>query len=172
MGYTTDFDGVFTLDRQLSEEHHAYLDEFSRTRRMKRMEQLTQNRTDPLREKVGLPVGPDGAYFVGEDGAFGQAQAMDIVDYNSPPEGQPGLWCQWIPTNDGSGIEWDQGEKFYEYVEWLIYIIDHFLKPWGYVLNGSVYWRGEEFYDMGTITVDNNEVSYQTGAFNQWEERT
>ncbi len=50
------------------------------------------------------------------------------------------------------------GEKFYHYTEWLEYIIEHFLKPWGYVLNGSVEWRGEDDADLGVIYVHQNRV--------------
>ena len=186
MGYTTDFDGRFNLDRKLTPEHAEYLRKFSRTRRMRRDEVITPNRDDPVREAVGLPVGPEGAYFVGALGWAGQEDEsirnirlelekggmrfvetynsayalLGIIDYNLPPEGQPGLWCQWVPTEDLMGIEWDEGEKFYDYVAWLEYIVKHFLKPWGYVLNGEVDWGGEGCRygeeDRGTIyCVDN-----------------
>lgn len=48
------------------------------------------------------------------------------------------LYCQWVPTEDGEGIKWDGGEKFYSYTKWLQYLIDNFLIPNGYVLNGEV----------------------------------
>jgi hypothetical protein len=158
MGYTTDFHGQFDLDRPLTLEHAAYLRKFAQTRRMKRDAAKTELRDDPIRKAVGLPVGPEGAYFVGEEGYYGQSTRPDVVDRNDPPEGQPDLWCQWVPTEDLEGIEWDGGEKFYEYVEWLEYIIEHFLRPWGYVLNGSVKWQGESFDDRGLIVVKKNDV--------------
>jgi hypothetical protein len=55
-------------------------------------------------------------------------------------------------------IEWDTGEKFYSYIEWLEYIIYNFLAPKGYVLNGSVEWYGEDRADVGTIVVKSNIV--------------
>ena len=55
-------------------------------------------------------------------------------------------------------MEWDGGEKFYNYVEWLEYLIKNFFEPWGYSLNGSVNWQGEEDEDNGTIVVKHNEV--------------
>lgn len=73
--------------------------------------------------------------------------------------GKPGFWCQWRPTQDGEGLEWDGGEKFYNYTEWLNYIVENFLKPWGLTLNGTVHWRGEEFGDNGKIEVDNNVIT-------------
>lgn len=157
MGYHTDFEGSFKLDKPLSEAHKTYLDKFSRTRRMDRSESKVIGLPDPIREAVCLPVGERGCYFVGASGFSGQDRDESIVDYNSPP-GQPGLWCKWVPNSDGTAIEWDGGEKFYDYVSWLRYIIDHFLEPWGYTLNGEVDYRGENFNDVGTITVTNNEV--------------
>ena len=66
-----------------------------------------------------------------------------------------GFYCQWIPTEDGRAIEWDGGEKFYDYVEWLKYLIDKFLVPNGYNLNGCVQYQGEEVGDCGTLLVNN-----------------
>jgi hypothetical protein len=163
MGYTTEFTGRFELDRPLSEAHAAYLNQFSETRRMKRNAALTEARPDPLRIAAGLPVGKQGAYFVNEDGFAGQGNGPDVLDHNLPPKGQPGLWCQWVPSADRSAIEWNGGEKFYYYTEWLEYIIEHFLKPWGYVLNGEVAWDGEDRGDIGKIVVDNNSVKALNG---------
>ena len=75
----------------------------------------------------------------------------------------PGIWCQWIPTNDKEGIEWDGNEKFYEYIEWLKYLIKNFLSPKGYVLNGEVEWDGEERGDTGKIIVKDNIVETKKG---------
>ncbi|MEG3844580.1 hypothetical protein QT986_30660, partial [Microcoleus sp. herbarium14] len=45
-----------------------------------------------------------------------------------------------------------------DYVEWLQYLIDNFLKPWGYVLRGEVNWQGEREEDAGMIWVENNTI--------------
>ncbi len=74
-----------------------------------------------------------------------------------------GGYCQWVPTTDGTGIEWDNGEKFYDYVPWLKHIVEKFLVPWGYILNGAVQWSGESVTDIGTIVVKNNAVSVAEG---------
>lgn len=71
--------------------------------------------------------------------------------------------CQWVPTDDGTGIEWDGGEKFYDYIPWIEYIVATYLVPWGYVLNGSVRWSGEEVTDVGTIVVKDNVVKKVDG---------
>lgn len=159
MGYTTEFDGQFKLDRPLTDAHREYLVAFADTRRMKRNAEIAAMLPDPKREAVGLPIGPDGAYFVGGSGFVGQNRDQSIQDYNYSPTGQPGLWAQWTPTADGSAIEWDGGEKFYNYVEWLAYLVAHFLQPWGYSLNGEVSWEGEEQGDVGKIVVVDNTIT-------------
>jgi len=106
MGYTTDFSGYISIVPPLNAEELQFIKKFSHTRRMKR---------------------EWGPYFVDGSGEFGQGEDDDIIDYNSPPEGQPSLWCQWT-SYDGNEIVWDGGEKFYASVEWMEYIIEHF---WG-----------------------------------------
>jgi len=163
MGYTTDFEGHFDLDHPLTPEHKAYLEAFSDTRRMARDPWKAEELPDPVREAVGLPIGKDGEYFVGGQGSLGQDRDKSVLQYNEPPRTQPGLWCQWVPTEDGTGIVWNGSEKFYHYKEWIVYIIENFLKPWGYVLNGTVRWQGEESSDMGMIVVVNNVLQTKIG---------
>ena len=159
MGYHTSFEGQFDLDKELKPEHIAYLEAFANTRRMKRDPSKAEALADPIREAVGLPIGPEGAYFVGGDGFRGQDES--IVNHNLPPQGQPSLWCQWVPTEEG--IVWDDEEKFYEYDVWIEYIIEHFLKPWGYVLNGEVEWKGEDSSDLGKMIVEDNVLTIKQG---------
>ena len=158
MGYTTDFCGQFDLDKPLTPEHKAYLAAFADTRRMKRNPVIVEGMQDDLRKAVGLPEGVEGGYYVGSEGKYGQDNDESVVEYNQHPTGQPGLWCQWVPNKDGTAIVWDENEKFYYYVEWIEYIIEHFLKPWGYVVNGKVNWHGEGWYDTGAIRIEDNIV--------------
>jgi len=130
--------------------------------------------------------GNDGEYFAYDDGYNGQKEDSSIIDYNAAPgqtgyvstidfntrwnenqkrmkEGkcQPGLWCQWVVTELDEGkqiLEWDGREKFYNYVEWLKYLINHFFEPWGVKLNGEINWSGEETGDIGIIVVKDNVV--------------
>lgn len=143
----------------LKPEHAAYLKQFSKTRRMRRAAEKLKDWPDPFREAVGLPLGEEGCYFVGGGGYAGQDRDASVLDYNWPPAGQPGLWCQWVPNVPGTAIVWNGGEKFYDYVAWLEYLIDHFLAPWGYILNGEMKWAGENEADRGTILVKNNQVT-------------
>lgn len=107
MGYTTDFDGHINVSPPLNANEIAYLKKFNETRRMKRTK---------------------GPYYVQGTGCYGQGHDDDIINHNDSGD-QPGLWCKWTPTEDGTAIEWDQCEKFYDSVEWMQYLIDHFLKP-------------------------------------------
>jgi hypothetical protein len=152
MGYTTEFTGRFNLDKPLSKDHAAYLVQFSKIRHMGRNTDDLLDKDHPIRETVGLPLGIEGEYFVSDN------ESVGLINYNNSPSTQPGLWCQWCPTEDGEGIEWDGVEKFYDYTEWLEYLINHFLKVWGYTLNGEVEWSGESGGDVGKIYVKNNVV--------------
>lgn len=158
MGYNTTFEGEFTVSPPMTPEHVRYLDAFAGTRRMKRDPELTATLPDPVREAANLPVGIDGGYYVGNRDGFGQDHTPNVVNYNDPPAGQPGLWCQWVPAGP-TAIEWDGGEKFYEYTAWIEYLIEHFLAPWGYTVDGEVFWSGEEEGDLGKIVVEDNVVT-------------
>lgn len=183
MGYTTDFEGSLSFDRPLTKEHADYLRAFAETRRMKRDAAKAELLPDAIRIAAGLPIGTDGAFFVGSAGFRGQDRDVSVIDYNTPPgqsdyrdkdfnevwnenerrakhgECQPGLWCQWTVSEDNTKLEWDGGEKFYHYIEWLNYIINNFTAPWGYKLNGEISWVGEDDQnDRGKIVVVDNDV--------------
>ena len=156
MGYSTDFDGTLKLNKKLSEEDHKFLTKLAETRRMAR--------------KVDAKYGVEGEFYVDGEGMFGQDQEDNVIDHNRPPSTQPSLWLQWVPTEDGMGIEWDGGEKFYNYVEWLEYLIEKILEPRGYIMNGEVYWYGEDREDIGIIKVKDNQVSTYLGQLKYEEE--
>lgn len=150
MGYTTDFDGIFKLNKKLDDETYSFLKKLATTRRMKR--------------KMGSEYGVEGEFFVdGGKGDFGQEKDPTVIDGNRPPSTQPSLWCGWTPTNDRMGIKWDEGEKFYEYIEWIKYIIDKILKPKGYKLTGDIVWVGEDRDDLGKIEIKNNKITVKVG---------
>lgn len=163
MGYTTEFHGNFTFNKPVEDWLMDYINKFSETRRMKRdPEKIKEMFPDWEAHCFNGDLGVDGCYFVGGDGFRGQGEDKSIINYNRPPYGQPGLWCQWV-INGNYYLEWDEGEKFYEYVEWLEYLIEHFFAPLGYILNGDVEFQGEDYDDFGTIHVDGNVVEVQYG---------
>jgi hypothetical protein len=149
MGYCTFYEGQIEINPPLNKDEMNYLSKFRQTRRMHR-------------EK--------GPYFVDGSGFMGQGHDDDVFDFNSPDPSQPGLWCKWEITEDGRFIEWDGGEKFYDDIQWMRYLIDHFLKPdalakeslpflqCNHVMNGTIYSQGEEIDDTWAIHVENNMV--------------
>lgn len=162
MGYTTDFYGCLSFNKPVAPWLEEYINKFSESRRMKR---------DPEKIKEAFPnwgklcfngeLGDEGQYFIGGEGCFGQDKDSSVIDHNEPPTGQPGLWCQWVIEN--GELKWDYGEKFYNYEEWLDYLIDNFFEPLGYMLNGDIEWQGEESDDFGIIHVVDNVVDMQYG---------
>lgn len=131
-----------------------------------------------------------GEYFVGADGFRGQDSDDSIIDYNAASgevayadyKGdwdkreealaklnadkikQPGLWLQWVLNDSGTELEWNGGEKFYNYIEWLKYLVVHFFEPWGIKLNGEVEWSGEDRSDVGKIVVKDNVIEIYEGV--------
>jgi hypothetical protein len=153
----------------------------------------TPDRDEDLRKFAGSRrmSRANGPYFVdGNEDDLGQAMTSwrtlriatglhtvdepdEVYDHNRPPEGQPGLWCQWVPTDDGTVIKWDQDEKFYSSAEWMTYLIAHFIGSnpiakrldsegfaflQGHVCNGEIYADGEDSDDNWRLRVVDNEV--------------
>jgi len=164
MGYTTDFNGKLSVTPQASEELVNYINNFSSTRRMGRDVATLQ---ELYKGKHGFDgnYGANGEFFAKQDGNYGQSDCKSIQNYNGSPTSQPGLWCQWELTEDGESLQWDGGEKFYSYIEWLKYMIANFFEPKGHKLNGEIQWYGEERDDVGTIYVKDNKV--QTEPFKE-----
>ncbi len=130
-------DGKFRINPPLQAVHLAYLDRFHRVRHIKWDVGLLAKLRDPLREAAGLPLGLEGAYYV----AGGMQPEYDnpaIIDYGTPPRGQPGFWCDWQSTGDGESFFWPYSEKGYAHDTWLEYLIEHFFTPWNYKLSGRI----------------------------------
>lgn len=152
MGYTTDFIGHIDIAPSLNEEEIAYLTAFSASRRFDR---------------------PGGPYEVPGNP---YAEALDDIptDRYNDPAGQPGLWCQWVPCWEGCCLTFDGNEKFYRSVEWLRYLIAHFLRPgaraslstherfagftFDHVLDGMLVGCRRDNKELFTIQVSNNRV--------------
>lgn len=161
MGYTTHFSGEFEISPPLKAEHRGFLAAFAQTRHMKRdNEKLAAdvaqrivegklNDYDRLREFCGLAYN-ELTYL---EPPYAPNYGDHVLDINRAPDAMPGLWCQWVPTSDTT-LAWDGGEKFYEYIEWLRYLLTTFLAPWGYTVTGTVEWTGEDDDDRGKLQVE------------------
>lgn len=152
MGYSTDFEGGIEIEPALNADEIAYLLKFSESRRMDR---------------------ENGPYFVDGDGMCGQGDGPDeVYEHNHPHSSQPSLWCQWVPTDDGTALEWNGFEKFYEGAAWMQYIMDHFIGftpaakdelPFlqGHVCNGTISAQGEDPDDSWLLEVRDNQAFVQ-----------
>lgn len=162
MGYSTWFSGSLKFNKEVSEELREYINRFSSVRHMSRDNDKIKEIYPNWKELCFLgEIGNNGEYFAPISKNHGQEHDNSILDYNRSGS-CPGLWCQWIIENDE--LIWDEGEKFYNYVEWLHYLIDNFFDPLGYVLNGEITWDGEDSDDIGTITVTDNYVEVEYGV--------
>lgn len=114
MGYRIRTVGHMDVTPSLNDAEYGYLRSFAESRRWSRPEGA-----------LWVPPGPLGF----EDETYG-----DASDYNTPPGGQPGLWCPWVPSCRGSCLVVDEegtDGKSYGIVPWLGYLIDTFLAPGG-----------------------------------------
>ena len=166
MGYTTDFHGSLSIEPPLCHEEITYLRAFSASRRMDRQ---------------------NGPFFVDDDdsgflsGSKGKnSKITDVINNNSPPAGQPSLWCQWTCNDDGTAIEWDGGEKFYAAAEWMAYLRTYFLTRCAakdlapesmdflqpHRLSGAIHAVGEDsFNDVWKIKADGEGIHVSRGAW-------
>lgn len=147
MGYSTSFEGQVAIAPPLNPTEIAYLRDFAESRRHQR---------------------PEGPYST-HDYSYSE---LGHPDYNTPPDGQPALWCNWEPTDDGTGIRWNGAEKFYDATKWMQYLIDHFLKPEGaakgqpgfeaftfdHTVNGVIQAQGDDPADAWELLVLDNEA--------------
>lgn len=73
-----------------------------------------------------------------------------------------GLYTRYCDlVADNYSLRWNGSEKSYGLnVEngWFPYLIEHFFKPWGIELNGTLEWFGEERDDIGQIHIKENVV--------------
>ena len=155
MGYTTTFTGHLSFNKKPSKALKAYINNFSKSRRMKRdINKIKQSDANWQKNCFKGKLGTEGEYYIGND-------ENSIVNYNMPPSTQPSLWCDWI-INDEDELVWDGIEKFYNYKEWMEYLIENFFEGDEYVLNGEIEFQGEYKEDHGFIVVKDNQVEIKT----------
>lgn len=87
---------------------------------------------------------------------------MPLQDHAAKPLAPlqyPGYFNQWVYNKKNLSLKWDGGEKFYNHVAWLFYMISIFFEPWGVTLSGVVEWTGGYSLDCGILTVFQNKVT-------------
>src|ERR1044072_21081 len=161
MGYHTEFEGYVAVSPPLNAAEVAYLTRFNGSRRWDRL-------TGPYDTN-------DAGYYISGNN-YRRA---------TPPPDQPGLWCPWTPTPDGTALAWDGCEKPYAAVEWMNLLIHHFLReeavasqplPDGWVrpcefdqftfnhsLTGGFHAQGAAKNDAWTLLVRDNVVTHVNG---------
>ena len=159
MGYTTTFKGKIDIKPKIEKKHSAFVNGLMNSRRMKR----NVKELPPVDEEVN-PLKTHGVegefYFDPLSTSSGQDNEKGVVNFNEPPCTQPSLWMQWEINEEGQ-LQWNGAEKFYEYDQWLKYLIKNVFEPFNYTLNGQLSFKGEEKGDRGYLTVENNKV-YKT----------
>jgi len=159
VGYDLRFDGRFDIAPPLPPDRNRYLTAFSLSWRRPRDPSKLDNAAEPGHEAVGLPVGREAAFYVGgAPHTHDDGDDVSVLSFARPPEGQPGVRCCWRPTPDGSHLEWDGCEKFGAYSDWLRYLAETFLGPWGHSLSGRVRWTGEDGAE-GTLSAHDGVVA-------------
>jgi hypothetical protein len=171
MGYTTDFIGHVDIEPALNQDETEYLEAFSLSRRFAR---------------AGGPYEVPGNPMAALEE---ERETVDVDTYNRIAPGQPQLWCQWVPCFDGCCLAFDGHEKFYRPVEWMRYLIQHFLMPgaaasrtglpifehftFDHRLDGLVVGCRRDTKELFAIEVVNNEVTkrvLRAGIPETWRE--
>jgi hypothetical protein len=113
MGYRVQVIGHIDVKPRLNDHEFEYLTAFAESRRWSRPQ-------GPL-WAPSTPFGLDE-----------EAVGASTHDINTPPGGQPGLWCPWVPSCAGACLvvrEDGTDGKNYGVTPWLQYVIDTFLRP-------------------------------------------
>ncbi len=107
--------GYLRVEPPLNRQEVAYLQAFNATRRVLRQRGPYAVHDDRSGQESLQPRAPKNA-------------GADIIDMNSPAEGQPGLWCPWTVSDDGLFVQWDeQAVDGTVLAPWLAYLLGHFL---------------------------------------------
>lgn len=72
-------------------------------------------------------------------------------------EGAPRGFLQWVPSEDLGHVVWDGEEKFYDYAEWLGWLVGR-LDKLGIACTGEVRWAGEDRLDTGVLRIADGRV--------------
>lgn len=147
MGYTTGFQGAFRLSQALDQSQIDLLKKVHDQRHEdgQDVEYECPGQSDVIVQHRWTTVRRPRKYR-GEQDIWGSNR-------------YPSCYCQWVLSSDHSDLIWDGGEKFYNFVGWLKYLIAHFFKPWNVSLNGVIDWSGEDPSDSGTLVVTNNDIT-------------
>lgn len=171
MSYYTYFDGAIQFNKPLNNDLADFIKKFAATRHFQRdtetlMQELDENNInikDILPPVPGInDFGENCKFFAipNHDSKWNNTWLDSVMDFNSPPEDCPSLWCDIYLSKTHDKLYLRNGTN-YRYVSWLEWLIKYFFAPAGYILNGSVCYNGEDRDDRGVIVVENNSISVQ-----------
>jgi len=125
MTYPTRYEGQLTIEPPLNNQEVKALTDFFHSRRIRTTGGPLDCRT------------LDGGH-------------QDVLDYNKPPEGQPGLYCDLEVTEAGDVLRWDRSsETGPDLDKWIVYVIDHLLKE------GAEFDIRERDFDLSQMSDEN-----------------
>lgn len=155
MGLHTSFLGRVRVEPPLSPDEVDFLRAFNRTRH--------NNARGPL--------------DVAEHPVDNEAEPGAVLNNDAAPR-MPGLWCPWTCCADGCCLLWNGVEKPYAPQEWLVYLIETFLRPdaalsadpearrrglsFDHVLDGMVVGERAETAELFALPVRHNKVVRRT----------
>lgn len=136
MGYTTSFSGGLTIKPRLPDEYVKLFNEIAGKR--------------------------NNSYGDGDEGSFDHLMFGNLGRPGPSalglegPTGVPACWCQWELDQDAEHtlLQWDGGEKFYEYAKWLAFCLAVIKKDFPRSkFEGTIEWQGEDDNDVGRLSL-------------------
>lgn len=97
------FTGYIEITPPLNQKEINYLKKFSASKRLNR---------------------GNGPYFINHSI---DNNDNDVIQEKNFSLFQPSLWCKWIPTEDGTKLQWNEYNNFNNPKGWMKYLIVHFL---------------------------------------------
>ena len=92
----------------------------------------------------------------------------DALDNTFGYEDREAHWPEgpmnWVYTDKGAFI-WTTPQEFENAVPWMIFLLDNYLKPWGYVARGAIEFDDILGVNSGIVRVANNVVTRQRAVF-------
>ncbi len=110
-------------------------------------------------------------YYTYFNGKFtlGTEAPQDVVDHVNQIEngqfettGSPDSHSGWFMP-DASTLMMRDGGKYYDYTDWLRWLVDIIFKPFELTMVGEIEWDGEEPGDIGKIRIDGYDVTVLQG---------
>lgn len=161
------FSEKFEIEEKLDDKLAEYMYHFFNTKHVKRDIELTKKVYQNWKDRCYRSrLGVEGEYFVDH---YTQEKKEDILNEYEPPAPLPECWCCLrIERSDKDRLIWRNdlmdSAMIIHRVRWIKYVLDNFLVPNGYTVNGEMRFQAnlyreykEELYE-GKIKIENSEI--------------